>query len=376
MSRIAAIVTHPVVVPLSRPRRTAHEPLTESSLLLVEVRTDDGLTGYGQVTSTPLRAVADWIGRLAEHAIGLDARAPVAAREKLFALTSPQPGGHALPRGPRPQILAAIGGIDMALWDILGKAAGLPVFRLLGAENRPVPVYATGGYYVEGQPLTACADELAGFVARGFRAVKLKTGAASIPDEVTRVRATREAIGPGIPLMLDLNAAWDLPACIDFARAVEPYDITWLEEPLHWYLQPADFVRLAAATRIPLAHGEREIHRFTIRDFIATGAVRYVQFDATRYAGFTEALRVAHLADQHGVFISPHHAPELHGHVVAAFPRMGHSVEAHGAPEERDPAWLGLYRERAEIRDGCVHLSEKPGFGVEIDRRFVERHRP
>src|SRR5690606_4476862 len=230
------------------------------------------------------------------------------------------------PRGPRPQILAAIGGIDMALWDILGKAAGLPVFRLLGAENRPVPVYATGGYYVEGQPLTACADELAGFVARGFRAVKLKTGAASIPDEVTRVRATREAIGPGIPLMLDLNAAWDLPACIDFARAVEPYDITWLEEPLHWYLQPADFVRLAAATRIPLAHGEREIHRFTIRDFIATGAVRYVQFDATRYAGFTEALRVAHLADQHGAFISPHHAPELHSHVVAAFPRMGHSV--------------------------------------------------
>src|SRR5690606_15332596 len=83
LSRIAAIVTHPVVVPLSRPRRTAHEPLTESSLLLVEVRTDDGLTGYGQVTSTPLRAVADWIGRLAEHAIGLDARAPVAAREKL-----------------------------------------------------------------------------------------------------------------------------------------------------------------------------------------------------------------------------------------------------------------------------------------------------
>jgi L-alanine-DL-glutamate epimerase-like enolase superfamily enzyme len=175
--------------------------------------------------------------------------------------------------------------------------------------------------------------------------------------------------------MLDMNAAYDLPACIEFARAVEPFDITWLEEPLHWYLQPADFERLARATPIPLAHGEREITRFTARDFIATGSLRYVQFDATRYAGLTEALRVAHLADQHGVMISPHHAPELHCHLVAAFPRLGYAVEAHGAPEDRDPIWTGLYRDRAQIRDSHVHMNEKPGFGFEIDWEFVKKHR-
>ena len=375
MTRIAAITTHPVVVPLRKPRRTAHEPLAQSALLLVEVRTEDGLTGYGQVTSTPLKEIAAWTERLAEAAVGLDARAPIAVREKLFALPSPQPDEGALPRGPRPQILAAIGGIDMALWDVLGKAAGLPVFRLLGAENRPVFTYATGGYYVDGAPLDACAEELAGFVRQGYRAVKLKTGAGQMRDEIARVRATREAIGPDIALMLDMNAAYDLPECIAFARAVAPYDITWLEEPLHWYLQPVDFVRLAAASPIALAHGEREIHRFTTRDFIASGAIRYVQFDATRYAGFTEALRVAHLAEQHGVLISPHHAPELHCHLLAAFPRMGYAVESHGAPAERDPAWAGLYRERAQIRDGYVHMSEKPGFGIEIDWDFVRRHR-
>jgi len=159
-----------------------------------------------------------------------------------------------------------------------------------------------------------------------------------------------------------------------FARAVEPLDIFWLEEPLHWYLQLADFVRLANATRIPLAHGERELTRFTVRDFIASGAIRYVQFDATRFAGFTEALRVAALAEQHGVMIAPHTAPELHAHLVAAFPRCSFGVESHG-DAARDPASFGLYRERVQVRDSHVHLNDKPGFGVEIDWEFVKRHR-
>ena len=102
-----------------------------------------------------------------------------------------------------------------------------------------------------------------------------------------RIKATREAIGNAL-LMLDMNAPYNVQECITFARAVEPYNIFWLEEPLHWYLQPADYVRLAAAVTIPLAHGEREWHRFTVRDFITSGAIRFVQFDATRHAGFTE----------------------------------------------------------------------------------------
>ena len=114
--------------------------------------------------------------------------------------------------------------------------------------------------------------------------MKLKTGALSLADEVTRIRAVREAIGPDVKLMLDMNAPYDVAGCIRFAKAVAPYDIFWLEEPLHWYLQPADYVRLAAASPIPLAHGEREWHRYTVRDFIDSGAIRFVQFDSTRAA--------------------------------------------------------------------------------------------
>ena len=174
--------------------------------------------------------------------------------------------------------------------------------------------------------------------------------------------------------MLDMNAPYDLDDCIAFARAVEPHQIFWLEEPLHWYLQPADFTRLAASTRIPLAHGERELTRFTVRDFIATGAIRYVQFDSTRHAGFTESLRIAHLAEQHGVQIAPHTVPELHAHLVAAFPRCGFAVEAHG-DAARDPVAFGLYKECAEVRDSHVHLNERPGFGIEIDWEFVAKNR-
>ena len=143
--------------------------------------------------------------------------------------------------------------------------------------------------------------------------MKLKCGALSLDDEVVRIRAVREAIGPDVLFMLDMNAPYDVAGCILFAQAVAPYDIFWLEEPLHWYLQPADFQRLAAASPIPLAHGEREWHRYTVRDFIDSGAIRYVQFDSTRHAGFTESLRIAHYAEQKGVLIAPHSVGHLHG---------------------------------------------------------------
>ena len=174
--------------------------------------------------------------------------------------------------------------------------------------------------------------------------------------------------------MLDMNAPYDLEECIEFAHRVEPSRIFWLEEPLHWYLQPVDFARLAAATPIPVAHGERELTRFTVRDFITIGGIRFVQFDATRAAGFTEALRVAALAEQHGVMVAPHTAPELHGHLVLALPRCAWGVESHGGPET-DPVGAGLFHDHPVFRDGYLYLSDKPGFGLDPDWGFVEKYR-
>jgi L-alanine-DL-glutamate epimerase-like enolase superfamily enzyme len=279
-----------------------------------------------------------------------------------------------LPRIQRPQAMAAIGGIDIALWDLKGKAISLPVFRLLGGTRTEVFTYATGGYYREGEPLHRCADEFARFAADGYRAVKLKTGALSLADEVTRIRSVREAIGPDVQLMLDMNAPYDVDGCIRFANAVAPYDIVWLEEPLHWYLQPADYVRLAAASPIPLAHGEREWHRYTMRDFIDSGAIRYVQFDSTRAAGFTESLRIAHYAEQRGVIIAPHSALHVHAHLASAFGDAAYGAESIG-DHGRHPIHHGIHRGGAVVKNGMAHLTEAPGFGMEIDWQSVEKYR-
>jgi D-galactarolactone cycloisomerase len=248
----------------------------------------------------------------------------------------------------------------------------MPIYRLLGSARQDVLTYATGGYYVEDAPLTACAEELGGFVAAGYRAVKLKTCGLSMDEELVRIRAVRDAIDDAL-LMLDMNAPYDVQECIKFAKAVEPYNIFWLEEPLHWYLQPADYVRLADAVSIPLAHGEREWHRFTIRDFITSGALRFVQFDATRHAGFTEALRIASLAEQYGVSIAPHTAPHIHGHLVSAFGASAFAAESHGDPE-RNPIHHGLYTAGPTVCGGKLHLNDLPGFGVDIDWAFVKKH--
>ena len=132
MSRIQEVKTHAVSVPLARPLWTAHEPLDSASVILVEVKTDDGLAGCGQIHGAPMKAICEWVDRFGRIIQGMEATANVDVWEKLFALTSPRPGGYAgrdglpppLPRGQRPQIMAAIGGIDIALWDIKGKQAG------------------------------------------------------------------------------------------------------------------------------------------------------------------------------------------------------------------------------------------------------------
>jgi L-alanine-DL-glutamate epimerase-like enolase superfamily enzyme len=382
MTRIASITNYPISVPRPEPVWTAHEEIRAWSVILVEVKTDDGLVGYGEIHGSPMPRICEWVARFGEVVHGMDALAHQAVWDRLFALTSPRPGAiegrdgqmRPVPRGERAAVMAAIAGIDIALWDLKGKAAGLPVWRLLGGESRPLATYATGGYYRPGAANSVYAEEMRRLIELGYRAVKLKTGAGSVADEAERVGAVRKAIGDGPDLMLDMNAPYDLADCIEFARCVEPFDIFWLEEPLHWYLQPADFARLAAATPIPLAHGERELTRFTIRDFIVMGGIRYVQFDATRAAGFTEALRIAALAEQHGVTVAPHSVPEIHGHLALAMPRGAFGVESHGGPDS-DPLAHGLFREYPELRDGHLHIGDQPGFGIEPDWAFVERYR-
>ena len=188
MTRIASVKPHPISVPLNDPVWTAHEELTSSSVIVVEVRTDDGLTGYGQIHGSPMKAICAWVERFGEIVRGMDALAHIAVWDRLFSLTCPRPGGIAgadglpppLPRGERPQIMAAVGGIDIALWDIKGKHAGS----------------RSGG----------CWE-----ASRGrFRPTGREVTTGSPADEARRVRTVREAIGKDVSLRLDMNAPYDV----------------------------------------------------------------------------------------------------------------------------------------------------------------------
>jgi D-galactarolactone cycloisomerase len=239
MSRIASVKTHMISVPRPHQTWTAHEQMKAWNVILTEVRTDDGLVGYGEIHNSPMPQICEWAARCGEVIRGMDALAHVAVWEKLFALTSPGPGridGEGdlpppTPRGERTQVMAVIGGIDLALWDIKGKAAGMPVYRLLGGENRPILTYATGGYYRPGATDRDYGAELAEFLELGYRAVKLKTGAGTVAAEAERIGTVRRMIGDDSLLMLDMNAAYDLPDCIEFAHAVEPHRIGICSRP-------------------------------------------------------------------------------------------------------------------------------------------------
>jgi D-galactarolactone cycloisomerase len=377
--KITEVRSHPLAAAFRRTKWTAHEKFDRARLVLVEVRTDQGISGIGEIASGPLATVCEMLAMLAPLLVGQDPLGHAGIWQHMLSVTVPRPGGIGgwdglpppLPRHLRGPFLAAMAGIDIALWDIKGKAAGLPVFRLLGGTATDVFTYAVGGFYDEDASPLDCAGELAGFVADGFRAVKLKTGALSLADELARIAAVRDAIGPEVALMLDMNAPYDLAGCIAFARAVLPFDILWLEEPLHWYLQPADFARLAAAVPIPLAHGEREWHHYTLRDYVEHGGIRYVQIDATRFGGFTEALRIAEYAAQRGAVVAPHTAAHVHAHLVSAYGDAAYGAESVGDPDQH-PIHHRIFPGGAEYRDGRVWLSEDPGFGLQVDWKAVE----
>jgi L-alanine-DL-glutamate epimerase-like enolase superfamily enzyme len=269
--------------------------------------------------------------------------------------------------------MAAIAGIDIALWDLKGKLCRQPVYKLLGASRTEIPCYASGGYYgpTGEADIDGLVEEMTGYVAAGFAAVKMKVGGLTIAEDGQRVAAVRDAVGPNVQIMLDANLAYDVPTAIAAARAFEPSDITWLEEPVQWYDPVFGLAQVAAATTIPIASGESELHRWGCRDLILHGGIRVMQFDATRAGGVTEWLRVAATAAGHGILMAPHHDPQVHGHLLGAVPN-GHIQEVFPNPV-RDPLWADLFVGQPEIRDGVLRLPDRPGFGFELHPEGLAR---
>jgi L-alanine-DL-glutamate epimerase-like enolase superfamily enzyme len=267
-------------------------------------------------------------------------------------------------RHPKMDDLMAISKVDCAIWDVAAQILGQPVWRLLGGARREVRAYGAGGMYMPGKDADELAAEMLDFASHGYTAVKMKVAGAPFDEDVARVRAVREAIGPRVDLMLDANHAWTAPEAIRFARAVEQYTPYWFEEPV----MPWDYkgcAEVARALDVPVATGENVGSLSPWRDLIDARGCDIVQADPLYCGGMTEWRRIAAYAAAHGLPVAPHGVPHVGAHCVAGLPNgLIAEVGLYGGRESEAPPIVAPLR----VEDGVVRLGDEPGFGFKIDR--------
>ncbi|MGE5269827.1 MAG: mandelate racemase/muconate lactonizing enzyme family protein [Thiohalocapsa sp.] len=385
--KIAAIRTIALSCPVDPPYASAAGAQARRGGLLVEVETDSGVTGIGEAglgggaTATVVEKT------LAPLLIGQDPLLIEAHWQKMFAQTRQF--------GRRGVVLNAISGIDIALWDIAGKVAQLPVYKLLGASRDRIEAYASGGFYQEGKDAEALAAEAEGYRSRGFKGMKMKIGRnpstqthlrqlignarfceVDPEEDIARVAAVRKALGPHAKLMVDVNCAWSPAFAIEMGRAMEPYHLYWIEEPV-----ATDDIdgsaEVARALATPIAGYETETGLYGFRQLIDKGAVDIVQLDIAWSGGFSEGRRIAAYAQAHHRMVAPHAfagavllVASLH--FAAAIPNalvLEWDQNPNAIREE-------LLQEPLKLEaDGTVRAPERPGLGIELDRAAVDRYR-
>jgi L-alanine-DL-glutamate epimerase-like enolase superfamily enzyme len=358
-----------------RPHWVSHFIVPRANEILVRMQTDEGIEGIGIATSyTPIEAaIKAFKSGIAELVIGGDPLAPERVYQKLFALTSQRIASE---KGwSREAIVRISAAVDIACWDIVGKAAGLPLYRLFGGYRSEVPCYVTCAYYRDGKDMAELRDEMQMLKAQGHTGFKGKVGGASLKEDIERMALVREVIGPEKDLMIDVNRGWDLATAIEGARLLEPLRPRWLEEPVPWADDRRELKLLARQTRIPLSAGESELTSYGCRALLEEQAIQILQFDCTMMGGYTEGRKLAALCELNHVQVAPHHDCFIHAHIVAASP-AGCIVESFTDPE-RDPLQAELFEDPPRIAHGKLALKEAPGLGLKLSeaalKKFGER---
>jgi len=354
-----------------RPHWVSHFIVPRANEILVRLRTDEGLEGIGLATSyTPIEApIHAFKTGIAEQVIGMDPLAPERVYRELFSLTSQRLASEK--RWGREAIVRISAAVDIACWDIVGKKAGLPLYRLFGGYRSEVPCYVTCAYYRDGKTLSELRDEMQMLKAQGHVGFKAKAGGAPLAEDMERLALVREVIGDANDLMVDVNRAWDLATAIEGARLLEPLRPRWLEEPVRWEDDRRELKLLAQRTRIPLSAGESELTSYGCRALLEENAIQILQFDCTMMGGFTEGRKLAALCEMNHVQVAPHHDCFIHAHIVAATP-AGCIVESFTDPE-RDPLQAELFEDPPRITKGFLALKEQPGLGLTLSEKAVKK---
>jgi L-alanine-DL-glutamate epimerase-like enolase superfamily enzyme len=369
--KIRDIIAYPLSFPVSAKGGVALGigRTVKRDTVVVKVITDDDMVGFGEAHhGRAPGAVAHLVNTtLKQLLIGRDALDVVGAWQIVYQM---QLNSHGMGAA------AAIGlsGIDMALWDLRAKAAGWPLYRMLGGAARAIPAYA-GGISLGFQPPENLVEEARGLIAQNYSALKLRVGD-NVRDDKVRLEAVRKALGPDIHILTDANAAYSFDDVRRIMPVLDECGVGWLEEPFaaHDYRNYADATRLG---RTLLAAGENHYTRFEFHRLIEDGAIRIVQPDLSKTGGITEAMRVAALASAWKLRIHPHTSTT--GINMAATIHFLCAIENRGYFES-DVAKENLFRDQlcsspyVLNEDGCVRPLEEPGIGVEVDEDFIRAH--
>jgi L-alanine-DL-glutamate epimerase-like enolase superfamily enzyme len=370
-------------IPEKKQHRSDYGLLTNFDMTLIVVTTEDGLQGFGEAkAAVGSSGVCASIVTCVEHElkpilVGQDARNINELWERMYNGVRDH---YALKRGRvfpilgrRGLTVSAISGVDMALWDLLGKSLGVPVMQLLGGACRPsMEAYASGGWAGSDQ----IGAQLQGYVDKGFKAIKMRVGVMdeTVDYSIERVRAAREALGPDIKIMTDAHGTFSVPEAKRFCKGVEDCNLYWFEEPISPDNKQGT-AEVRASTYIPIAAGESEYTRFDMRDLVDLKAVDVLQPDAAIIGGITEGLRVAKLAEAYQIELAPHcwgSAFSFMAGVNIAFASPSAAIIEFSSGG--NPMMYDLVNEKIEAVDGQILQPTTPGLGMSVNWDFVKEY--
>jgi L-rhamnonate dehydratase len=367
--KIVRVTATPLNVPLHI-SLAGIERTSSLEACFVEVETDGGMTGHGLAAITRETVIAEIVNRVIAPAIkGEDPLANELIWDKLYWAL--------MPRGQTGLAAQALSAVDIAFWDIRGKAFGQPVWRLLGGARQRVPLYATFGFNFFDREQLAAAAKL--WVSQGYRRLKMVVGHEAlrrretrpmmevIQEDAARVRAVRESVGPDVELYIDANCSLDLYHATRLAELVKPYRISFFEEPLTQN-DPLQMAQLRRATGMPLACGQNEGLIFRFRDLLMHEAVDYVQPNVVSSGGFTQCAKIAGLAAAFNVPLANGGAWQYHNMHLQAGLANGGLVEMHYLADE---LYKQIYRGLPTTKDGWLTLPDTPGLGFEPDHDTI-----
>ncbi len=353
-------------IPLASPVSISKKKITARDHTIVNVETDEGITGLGYTWGYGSSLITGQciVDLLAPLIVGQDPLSTETLWERMFSSTTQV--------GRKGVMIRAISAVDIALWDIKGKAQGLPLYKLLGGSPRGIPVYASGGYYRQGNALQEISNEMHSYMEKGYQAVKMKIGGIPFKDDLERVHVARKTVGDDVLLMLDANGAWDNSlVAVSACRAFGEFSPYWIEEPLPPDRYQAS-AKVAKEIDIPIAGGEQEYTRWGFAHLIQNNAVNVIQPNATVAGGITEWLKIASLASSLDIPLAPHANPYIHVHLAAASPNA--MIIEYFEPDEKIKVINTLMEGLVEPRNGIIHPPEQPGLGITLNEQARDKY--